>query len=214
VLGPEGDPGLSPCREDGGTAGGGALYAVALDGGVRQAELCGLRWSDLDWPTGVLTIRQQLSRQRPGPVWGPPKNGRPRSLHLSAETLARLRKHLAHQAELKMSNRTTYHDHGLMFCKEWEDLHAQTYALGDPLAMQHLGNQFARVTTAAGVRRIKFHGMRHTCATLLLQANVPVKVVQERLGHASIEITLNVYAHVLPSMQEDAAAKVGAILYG
>jgi integrase len=114
-----------------------------------------------------------------------------------------------------MANRTTYHDHGLAFAREWEDLHTQKYELGDPLAMHHLGHlHFPRLTKAAGIRRIKFHGMRHTCATLLLQANVPAKVVQERLGHKSIEITLNIYAHVLPSMQEDAAAKVGAILYG
>jgi integrase len=68
-----------------------AFYAVALDSGARKAELCGLRWTDLDWTTGVLTIRQQLSRQLPGPAWGPVKNGRPRSVHLSPETVALLR---------------------------------------------------------------------------------------------------------------------------
>jgi integrase len=68
--------------------------------------------------------------------------------------------------------------------------------------MNNIGqNEYRRIIQAAGVRRIKFHGLRHTCATLLLQAGAPIKVVQERLGHKRIEITLNIYAHALPSMQ-------------
>jgi integrase len=66
---------------------------------------------------------------------------------------------------------------------------------------------------AAGVRRIKFHGLRHSCATLLLQAGVPAHVVQRRLGHKKIEITLSVYAHALPAMQQDAAARLAAVLH-
>ena len=66
---------------------------------------------------------------------------------------------------------------------------------------------------AAGMRWIKFHGTRHTCATLLLKAGVPVPVESERLGHKGVEITMNIYQHVLPDMQEDAAEKLGAILF-
>ena len=65
---------------------------------------------------------------------------------------------------------------------------------------------------AAGVKSIKFHGLRHTCATLLLQAGVPVQAVAQRLGHAQISMTLEVYAHALPDMQKDAAARLGALL--
>ena len=64
------------------------------------------------------------------------------------------------------------------------------------------------------MRRIKFHGLRHTCATLLLRAGEPVHVVAERLGHSDINITLNTYAHVLPDMQQSAATKLGALLHG
>jgi integrase len=74
-------------------------------------------------------------------------------------------------------------------------------------------NEYRKLVKQAGVRLIKFHGLRHTCATLLLQVGVPIKVVQERLGHKRIEITLNTYAHALPSMQQDAAAKLAALLH-
>jgi integrase len=70
------------------------------------------------------------------------------------------------------------------------------------------------VLAAAGVPRITFHGLRHTSATLLLKAGVAPHVVQQRLGHKRIEITLGIYAHALPSMQQDAAHKLGALLHG
>ena len=124
-----------------------AFYATALDSGARKAELCGLRWPDLDWTAGTLTIRQQLARGTTTvPVFGPTKNKKARVIDLGPETLVLLRKHHAHQAELKMANRTTYHDHGLIFAKEWEDLQRQRYGLGDPLQMTNIGTAgFARL---------------------------------------------------------------------
>lgn len=71
---------------------------------------------------------------------------------------------------------------------------------------------FKRVVAEAGVKPIKFHGLRHTCATLMLHAGVPVHVVQERLGHKKIDTTLGTYVHVLPSMQEDAATRLANLL--
>ena len=73
---------------------------------------------------------------------------------------------------------------------------------------------FAKLTEAAGVRRIKFHGLRHTSATLSLQAGTPEHVVAARLGHAKVEMTLNVYAHALPNQQQAAAERLGAMLHG
>ena len=81
--------------------------------------------------------------------------------------------------------------------------------------MNNLGQrEFAKIIKAAKVHPIKFHGLRHTCATLLLKARIPVHVVSQRLGHKSVDITMNIYAHVLPSMQEEAATKMNAILFG
>jgi integrase len=117
-----------------------------------------------------------------------------------------LRKHKAHQAELKLVNRAYYHDHGLVFAEEWEHLQRHGDTLGHPLQMNSIGQH-------EYLRLIKTAGLRHTYATLLLRAGVPVKVVQERLGHKRIEITLNIYARALPSTQQDAAAKLAALLH-
>ena len=192
-----------------------AFYALALDTGVRKAELCGLAWSEVDFKAGTVTISRQLVKRGPPPVFGPVKAGKPRVIDVSAETLVLLRKHHARQAEVKLANRLDYHDHGLVFAKEGGSRQRTVDTLGDPLQMNNLGQrEFATLTKRAEVRRIKFHGMRHTCATLMLQAGISSRVVQERLGHQKIEITMNVYAHVLPAMQQDAAAKLGAILHG
>ncbi len=160
-------------------------------------------------------MQRQLVKPRPQPIFGPVKNQTERVLELAPETLDLLAKHKRHQAEIKLRNRQYYHDHGLMFAKEWGDIQRRRDVLGNPLQANNLGQrEFARLLTASGVRRIKFHGMRHTCATLLLQAGVPPHVVQKRLGHKRIEMTLSIYAHALPSMQQDAAARLGAILHG
>jgi integrase len=74
--------------------------------------------------------------------------------------------------------------------------------------------EFAKLINAAGVKTIRFHGLRHTAATLALLAGVPVKVVSERLGHSKTSITLDLYSHVVPGMGKDAAAAVGSLLHG
>jgi integrase len=191
-----------------------AFYTLALDSGARKGELCGLRWTDIDLDAGTVAIVRQLIKPGPQPLFGPLKNGESRTISSAPETTVLLRKHKAHQAELKLANGAHYHDHGLVFAKEWEHLQRHGDTLGHPLQMNNLGqNEYRRTIKVAGVRTIKFHGLRHTCATLLLQAGVPIKVVQERLGHRRIEITLNIYAHALPSMQQDSAAKLAALLH-
>jgi integrase len=191
-----------------------AFYTLALDTGARKGELCGLKWTDLDLDAGMVAIVRQLIKPGPTPVFGPPKNGTTRTIPIAAQTAALLRRHKAHQSEMKLANRIKYHDHGLVFAKEWEHLQWHGDTLGHPLPLNSLGQQeYARVIGQASVRPIKFHGLRHTCATLLLQAGVPIKVVQERLGHKQISITLDIYAHALPSMQQDAAAKLAALLH-
>jgi len=163
----------------------------------------------------TLTIQRQLLKPGAPPTFGPVKNRRPRTIEVSAETVALLKAHRFHQAEVKLANRTPYHDNGLVFAKDWDDCTRQNDVLGDPLQSNNLGQRiFAKLIKAAGVRRIKLHGLRHTSAALLLQAGVAPHVVQRRLGHKRIEMTLGIYGHVLPAMQQDAAARLAALLHG
>jgi integrase len=192
-----------------------AFYSVALDSGARKGELCGLRWQDVDLEAGTIRLVQQLLEPGAAPVFGPLKAGRPRTITLATETVRLLAAHKRTQAEVKMANRQQYHDHGLVFAKEYRDLQRAGGMLGHPLQVNNLGQRdYARLIRSAGVRRIKFHGLRHTCATLLLQAGEPVHVVSERLGHSKVTMTLEVYSHVLPNMQQRAAATIGAVLHG
>ncbi len=191
-----------------------AFYALALDTGMRKGELCGLRWPSVDLETATVSVVEQLIKPGSKPVFGPPKNGLNRTIKLSHNTVELLRAHRKIQNQLKLKNGIHYHDRGLIFAKGWNQMTRSKQSLGDPLQMNNLGQrEFAQIIEAGGIRRIKFHGLRHTCATLLLKARIPVHVVSQRLGHKSVDITMNIYAHVLPSMQEEAAAEIGAILF-
>ena len=137
--------------------------------------------------------------------FGPTKTGKVRTITISANVAALLREWRRLQREQKMAHRSTYHDLGLVFTK----------VDGSPLQINNMGQrEYAVQIKASGVRPIKFHGLRHTCATLLLQAGTPVHVVSERLGHAQVSMTMEVYAHVLPDMQRDAASTMGGLLFG
>ena len=190
-----------------------AFYQLALDTGARKGELCGLQWGETDLERGQVAIVRQLVKPGLPPVFGPPKNGTPRTISLMSSTVDLLRRHKARQAETRLANGQSYHDFGLVFAKDWWGARTHGHTLGHPLQSNNIGQgEFQRLSVQAGLPRIPFHGLRHTCATLLLQAGVPVHVVQERLGHKRIEVTLNIYAHTLPHMQQDAADKLSSML--
>jgi integrase len=192
-----------------------ALVGLALDGGLRKAELCGAKWSDIDLDAGKLTVYRQLLSAGPEVTFGPPKSGKSRTIDLAPETVTLLREHKRTQAERKMRNRAVYRDLGLVFARESGYLKNGDNALGLPLRACTLGQvEFAKVIKAAKVRKITFHGLRHTCATLLFANGEAIPVVQQRLGHASPVITMSVYAHALPSMQQGAAHRLGKLLHG
>lgn len=193
-----------------------AFYALALESGMRKSELGGLRWANVDLDGGKIRVIEQLTKLGKKPEWGPTKSGKTRTIDLSDEMVTLLRDHRRLQAELKMRNRDGgYHDFNLVFAKEWTDVQQRTQMLGHPLQLNNIGQgEYEQVIKAAKVPRIKFHGLRHTCATLLLQAGEPVHVVSERLGHASVMMTWQVYAHVLKDSGVKAARTMGALLHG
>jgi integrase len=173
----------------------------------------------VDLDAGVVTIERQLDRARlvgeaagVEPVFGPTKTKRTRTVMLGEETLARLRAHKKAQAELKMKNRRVYEDHALVFGREPEDLQTPTHKLGQPLTTLS-GRRFQALAKEADVKRIKFHGCRHTVATLSLQAGTPPHAVAARLGHSVLEL-MKTYAHALPDQQQDTATRLGRLLHG
>jgi integrase len=191
----------------------GAYFLLALDTGARKSELDGLLWSDVDFDNCTVTIERQLDAAGAVPTFGPTKTDRARTVTLGAETVAALRAHKAAQATVKMRNRTTYADYNLVFAREADDLRTPGAQLGQPLDTLSR-TRFQRLIRQAGVRRIKFHALRHTSATLLLQAGVPIAIVAHRLGHAKPTTTLDHYAHALPDRQGDAANALARVLHG
>lgn len=176
------------------------LLWMAITTGLRQGEILGLKWSDLDWVTRRLSIQRQLQRYKGrGLVFTSPKSeaGR-RNVLLSIGTIAKLRGHHAVQSYEKQFAGQRWQENDLIFPSE----------LGTPLDPRNLFRVFKNVLGQAGLPNIRFHDLRHTAATLMLQQGIHPKVVQERLGHADIALTLNTYSHVLPNIQEEAVQKL------
>ena len=190
-----------------------ALFALLLDSGLRKGELLGLQWKDLN--ENQLKVERQLMKcGHKEPIFAPPKRGGVRTIDLSDETVVLLREHRRTQSEVKMANRNHYRDYGLIFAQSWEHVSGKRADLGAGLAPWGINRNLVQLCAIAKVRPITVHGLRHTSATLLLAAGVPPHVVQKRLGHKKIEMTLNLYAHVLPSMQADAASRLAVLLHG
>ena len=180
-----------------------AFYTLAIETGMRKGELCGLKWEDVDLVARRVSVKRTLIKPGSEPILGPPKVGKSRAVAISPQTASLLKRHKTKQNELKLSLGDGYANKDFVFAKE----------NGDPLQINNLGERsFDPLIEKAGVRRIRFHDLRHTCATLLLEKDVNPKIVQERLGHSDISMTLNRYSHVTPTMQEQAASILGDAL--
>jgi integrase len=174
------------------------LYVLAVTTGLRQGELLGLKWEDVDLGAGTLQVRRTLTTAKGGPVLSAPKTkGSRRTVKLTQMALGALGSHLERQlGEIDQAG-DLWRENGLIFASE----------CGAPLDRRYITtHRFKPLLKRARLPKIRFHDLRHTCATLLLTKNVNPKVVSEMLGHATIAITLDTYSHVLPNMQESAAA--------
>jgi integrase len=167
-----------------------ALYSLAIHRGLRQGELLGLRWEDVDSDAGRLHVQRTLSLTSKGHVFEAPKNGKGRSIELTQGALDAISRHLTRQLKEIEALGDAYEDQGLIFPGE----------RGQPMRPWTLTRKLERILARAGLPRIRFHDLRHTCATLLLVKGVHPKFVQELLGHATISITLDRYSHVIPAM--------------
>jgi integrase len=174
-----------------------ALYILALNTGMRQGELLALKWEDVDLERNVLRVRRTLSRTDNAYVVGEPKTKKSRrTIRLTAGAATALEVHLSRQLEGMERMGSLYQPGGLVFAT----------TTGTIINPSNLRNRlFKPLLKHAKLRPIRFHDLRHTCATLLLSKDVNPKVVSEMLGHSSVSITLDIYSHLLPDMQEKAA---------
>ncbi|PED86678.1 site-specific integrase [Bacillus cereus] len=178
------------------------VFHMALVTGMRQGELLGLRWKDVDLEKGHLTISQTLSHDGKTFLLGGKTKSSLRKILLPASTVAKLKKHRAVVLKEKLSQGEEYQDNDLVMCTP----------SGTPINPANVRRSLNDLIKKAVVPKIRFHDLRHTHATLLLVKGVNVKVISERLGHSNIKITLDTYSHVLPTMQEDAVNKIEEIL--
>jgi integrase len=181
-----------------------ALYVLAVTTGMRQGELFALRWRDVDLTRGNLSVRATLRRMKQGGYrFTPPKTKRSqRQITLTQLAIEVLRRHRVRQNSERLESPV------------WEDVDLVFPNLvGKPLDGPNLLHyHFHPLLKRSGLPRIRFHDLRHTAATLLLGRGVNPKIVSEMLGHASVGITLDTYSHVLPTMQQSAAAEMDAAL--
>jgi integrase len=174
-----------------------ALYVLAVSTGLRQGELLGLQWEDMGLEGGTVQVRRQLAENNGHPLLVEPKTAAARRrVDLPAVAVLAL---LDHRARMSTEGRSV--GEGFVF----------TDTAGGPIRKSNLiRRSFEPLLARAGLPRIKFHALRHTAATLLLAEGVHPKIVQERLGHSRINLTLDVYSHLLPSMGKEAAARLDA----
>jgi integrase len=181
------------------------LYVVAVHTGARLGELLALRWKDVSLDRASVSIQATLQKTRDGFAFAPPKSARSRRhIDLTPTAVAALRQHRKRQVEERLAVGAAWDgQHDLVFCTQ----------LGQPLSGIHiLRYQFHPLLERAGLPCIRFHDLRHTHATLLLGRGVNPKIVSERLGHSTVAITLDLYSHVLPTMQQMATGALEAAL--
>jgi integrase len=178
----------------------GPVLAVALTTGMRPSEYLGLKWQDIDWARQTISIVRSIRRLNGKWCFSDTKRSRSRRpIKLQGWIVARLR---------DLQTKASAHD----LCLEGHDLVFKAPS-GQPINADYLAKHFRSILDLAGLPRIRLYDLRHSAATIALAAGVSPKVVSEQLGHASTAFTLDTYAHVLPHMQDDAAARVEAMLF-
>lgn len=181
-----------------------AGYLLAATAGMRRGELCGLCWDCLDLEQGTVTVRRQLLVHKDGlslEDTTKSKRGR-RSIALTDDAIRKLRAHRKRQVHERLRMGEAYQGNNLVFARED----------GTPTDPREFTKRFQRLLKNAGLPVVRLHDLRHTHASLLLSRGVHPKVVQERLGHASITMTLDLYSHLAPGMDEAAAATLNGLI--
>jgi len=184
-----------------------AFFLTAITTGLRIGELVAMRWGNVDWGRKQYFVKETWQRPRGGrkSSFAEPKTDSSRqAVDLTPACLDALQAHRAKQAEEKLKAGGDYQDQDLIFAR----------ATGKPLDDRNVVHRvFEPALKAAGLRRIRFHDLRHTCASLLIHQGESVKYVQRQLRHASAQITLDRYSHLFPDANREAARRLDATLF-
>ena len=186
-----------------------ALFLMAITAGLRRGELLAAKWGNVDWDRLQYNIRETMAmpRKKEGPTFLEPKSVESkRPVDLTPTTMEALRKHRSWQAEEKLQAGQEYNDKDLIFCQ----------GDGRPLDPDNLVKRVFKTTLKkAGLRTcLRFHDLRHTCASLLIAQGESPKYIQRQMRHASITTTLNVYGHLMPEVHQRAGKKLDLALFG
>ena len=182
-----------------------AAYVLAATTGMRRGEVLGLRWVDVDLIHRRVAVTHTILTVGYKVTPGTPKTGRSRrSIALDAETTAALHRHQQRQLTEKVAIGKGYEDHGLVFAME----------SGGPVHPDSFSQTFERTVRRLGLPKIRLHDLRHTHASIGLAAGVPVKLMSERLGHATAAFTQDVYMHAIPALEEAAANQIAELVFG
>ena len=180
------------------------LFHLAVKTGMRQGELLGLKWGDLDWMTGALQVNRQVQRiDGKSYIFVEPKTkmGR-RMIQLGEASLQALRQQVERQRIEKELAGERWKENGLIFAS----------SVGTPTDLRNLLREFKEALVKAGLPDIRFHDLRHTAASIMLKHNIPVFTVSRVLGHAKPSITLDIYAHMIPGMQDEVARLMDEVI--
>jgi integrase len=180
-----------------------ALYTVAVAVGLRLGEALGLKWDDIDFVAESLTVRFQLQRVSGKPQLVAPKTARGRrTVPLPRFAIEALRDHrLRQELQDKLLAGDRWQDNGFVFAS----------TIGTPNEERNIRRSLTQILQANSLPDLRFHDLRHSCATLLLSQGVDPRTIMETLGHSQITLTLNTYGHVVPALQRDAADRMQSL---
>ena len=175
---------------------------IAVTTGLRRGEVLALQWNDVALDGGGLSVVRSLEQTKAGLRFKEPKNGRFRQVAMPSLLIAELRRHRREQTEELLKLGVRQSNDALVCCR----------VDGEPMNPEDLSRRFPDAVVNAGLPRITFHALRHSHATQLLSGGTHPKVAQERLGHGSISVTMDLYSHHVPGLQEEAAEMVDIAL--
>ncbi|MDR9796318.1 site-specific integrase [Aeribacillus pallidus] len=178
-------------------------FFLAVMTGMRQGEILGLCWKDIDFENEYLYVRQTLTHDGKEFKDGAKSKASNRSIGLDIHTISVLKQERKKVAANKLKYRIAYNNFDLVVCN----------SKGKPINPRNLLRSFNNLVTKANLPKIRFHDLRHTNASLILQQGKNIKLISERLGDSSVKITLDTYSHVLPNMQKEASHRLANQLF-